>query len=900
MNTKELVYQYLIEETRAILNDDFSLLTTTVISETLHISRSLTSQYLNELFAEGELIKISSRPVLYFDKQTLEALYKVENLDSEYLSINELMDTIQNSVSNDVFEEVIGHDGSLSQVIQQIKSSVEYPGRGLPLVLYGKRGSGKRYLVKTIYRYCLDEKILDENQIFYHLKVLSEQDNYEAMLFGDGQEIGLLERKDIGILYIENPVSIKKQTQYRLASTIRDGYYMRAKKAVRVNCRFIFGTTIDPNESLEYTLLQSLPIISNVPNFDQRSSQEKEQFIIKFFRQEQQRLGLKINISFKLLEILLQMKFEQDIHELEKCVTRVCANALGSVKEGSMNCHIYHLPEDKGYSTFDVSKDVETMISIDQYKPNDSTDRILVLFEEVIKSYKDFRINTLTYSEMLAKDYESMRNYYDLLIFENSYEHSQVNGLERIINNVLETKKSQNNINIPGNCSFVLSRMLLTSSSTKTNIEKWMTKNHVEITMLQELFKEEMHDVYMLSQEIARMIYQYTELTLNDFNLVFIILNVYFYNDDIKRKDTAAIIVSHGYSTASSIADAANQLLEEHVFDAFDMPLDSSSEEIIVKVNDYISMNPYYKNLILLVDMGSLELIGDKIISDINVGVINNISTAIALNIGNMIRQDLELEEILKKAANDATMKYKILNKAKKEKAILFVSDAGASVAERMVNLFKHSLPKTIDLRFLSYDFYALLTNGMLDSVFTRFDVILMVKPYSLPMENIRSVSLEDIVSFKDITVVDEALENYLNTDEIEVFNRNLLKNFSLQNVMQNLTILNANKLLDYVSDSTLNLERKMNRKFQSKTIVGIYIHVCFLIERLVTKTAIKTYENVDVFIRDQDDFIEDVNESFGAMLAHYNVELPVSEIALLYDYIVNDRNRNREEGDEF
>lgn len=42
----------------------------------------------------------------------------------------------------------------------------------------------------------------------------------------------------------------------------------------------------------------------------------------------------------------------------------------------------------------------------------------------------------------------------------------------------------------------------------------------------------------------------------------------------------------------------------------------------------------HLKNIILLVDMGSLEEIGDVISDTMNVGVINNISTSLALNVG--------------------------------------------------------------------------------------------------------------------------------------------------------------------------------------------------------------------------------------------------------------------------
>ncbi len=40
-----------------------------------------------------------------------------------------------------------------------------------------------------------------------------------------------------------------------------------------------------------------------------------------------------------------------------------------------------------------------------------------------------------------------------------------------------------------------------------------------------------------------------------------------------KAFSKAAVVLSHGFSTASSIADAANCFLGQYIFDALDMPL---------------------------------------------------------------------------------------------------------------------------------------------------------------------------------------------------------------------------------------------------------------------------------------------------------------------------------------
>ena len=56
------------------------------ISEALHLSRNMVSQYLNQLWNEGKLVKINTRPVLFYDVQTLEKLFSIHLKEKEFTS----------------------------------------------------------------------------------------------------------------------------------------------------------------------------------------------------------------------------------------------------------------------------------------------------------------------------------------------------------------------------------------------------------------------------------------------------------------------------------------------------------------------------------------------------------------------------------------------------------------------------------------------------------------------------------------------------------------------------------------------------------------------------------------------------------------------------------------------
>jgi len=108
------------------------------------------------------------------------------------------------------------------------------------------------------------------------------------------------------------------------------------------------------------------------------------------------------------------------------------------------------------------------------------------------------------------------------------------------------------------------------------------------------------------------------------------------------------------------------------------------------------------------------------------------------------------------------------------------------------------------------------------------------------------------------------------------------------------ITILNPGKLLDEVEQSVTRLVRITGRSLEGKIIIGLYVHLCCLVERLVTRAAIENYQDLESFQEKHGDFIGIVKECFQDISIHYKVELPVSEIAYIYDYInLNLKNKS-------
>ena len=112
--------------------------TTQEMGAVLHISRNTVSQYLNEFFKEGWMVKINTRPVYYFLRETLSRKFNVQTLDSEYEDLQFLQQDLNHGRRADsCFAGVIGYHLSLKSAVEKCRVAVEYPPTGLPLVLAG-------------------------------------------------------------------------------------------------------------------------------------------------------------------------------------------------------------------------------------------------------------------------------------------------------------------------------------------------------------------------------------------------------------------------------------------------------------------------------------------------------------------------------------------------------------------------------------------------------------------------------------------------------------------------------------------------------------------------------------------------------------------------------------------
>ena len=120
---------------------------TQAIADENFVSRSLVSQYLNEMFKSNILIKINTRPVFFLKKNIIEKTFKVVLREKTFDNPEELLEVLDSRLlDKGAFINAVGNDGSLNYCIHQMLAAVSYPPHGIPVLLLGEEGTGARLL----------------------------------------------------------------------------------------------------------------------------------------------------------------------------------------------------------------------------------------------------------------------------------------------------------------------------------------------------------------------------------------------------------------------------------------------------------------------------------------------------------------------------------------------------------------------------------------------------------------------------------------------------------------------------------------------------------------------------------------------------------------------------------
>ena len=894
------------------INEKYKLNNASQLGTQLGLSRNWISQYLNEYYNDGTFIKVNTRPVVFIDREALEEKFAIRVDKGLLASFDELRSMIQGQDTAD-FQKLIGQKGSLRDVVDKCKASISYPPHGLPTLLYGPTGTGKSSIAALMYEYGVNHNIIKEGADFIHVNCSEYANNPElitANLFGykkgaftgaESDNIGMIKAAEGGVLFLDEVHCLRPECQEKLFLFMDHGNYHMLGEHEHLyhsNVLLVFATTEDPETVLLKTLLRRIPVRIDIPSLEERGIREKSQILVEALDIEAKKMRRNITISNTAFNALLNAKYTGNVGELFNVVQATCMNSLfHNKKEGMLEIHTLNLPG-KIISNHHIDRnsilfDRHQMLSLDQLKEH-ASDSLpqTTLFATLLEHLKDLQNNQMLMPKFIEKCTEDVEHYFNTILFDDRNMKDPTNTyIMKSLKAIVEMISEKYGYSFQTNEIYSMSLMIRDCMQSYMEMEEYFDTYGEECNHFTGIIEKKFMREYAIVTEISDVLKLHLDIELRPFiaAIFTLIMHMYHRSRDINKR--IGIILAHGYATASSMANAVNQMLDQYVYDAIDMPLDTTTETIVKKLNDFLRKRGEYRDLVLLVDMGSLEEI-HKGISDTsraNVAIISDVSTRMALQIGNALRNDVPLKKIVEACRDTCTMHVQIMESREREKAILCSCATGIGTAEKLKNILEDSLPKNLPVRVLTYDYSTLLENRMEDDFFDRYEVVCIVGTLNPNIDNIKFIPVEELIMNNSFDVLTIHFKDLINEEAMELFRRNILKNFSLSNIIGNLTILNPDKLLEHVADAIDRLQKEMNGMFSYNMCFGLYVHVCCLIERLVTREGaedyVKCYEDCT---RELQEFVLCIKAAFEKVEKYYSVSIPIEEIEYINIYIRN------------
>jgi len=673
MTEKERIKAYIKEQAMLYSTDTtpFSFDINT-IATALGLWRTNTANALNLLVEEGFLKKISGRPIRYSLSTSETGTDKcTKNMPRAARQTNSAP---AHAPAAQSFKKIIGSNGSLKLQTQLGKTAAAYPPHGIHTLILGETGVGKSLMAEEIWNYFREIHSSESVQppfIVFNCAEYSENPQLLlSQLFGHERgaftgavetKIGLIEKANGGILFLDEIHRLPATGQEMLFTVIDKGIYRRLGgiNEQHADLMIIGATTESPESTLLSTFMRRIPMTIQIPALSERPIKERLELIILFFSQEAAKLNLPIKISEKVLKMLISYKSSANVGDLKNEIQMCCAKSyLSYYTEANDNTtdkmlfiNSYHLSRKIETSTVEHSNIFDYFGSI--------------AFANNIIIYPDGTTNNAL--PEIIQDNNKLIDFYNFLENKSpALYNSEKPGEESDELFALKLKEyySESVIQLGTDFHKTLNKQMYGSISTEVwNVTKELIRHaslkfsrifpkHREFSIA--LYLQQTRDLARANRAVFNKRIPHLH---NEAEETFVSEMLSFISDNLDIKlnpgeisilalllarpqeivpsletDPALIIMAHGNSTASSISSFVNQMVNQTVAYAIDIPFNCNKKEAYHSLCRAIQLRDNGSGAIIFTDVSTfysaeqelLEATGSscKVIPSINTALI--------------------------------------------------------------------------------------------------------------------------------------------------------------------------------------------------------------------------------------------------------------------------------------
>lgn len=859
------------------------------IAEQLSITRANVSSDLNQLVKLGKAKKNGTKPVYFFSTTPKEK--------------NE----------HNILDHFIKKSPSLYHCGEQAKAAVLYPPNGMHILLTGETGVGKSMFAELIYSYATSQNNLKADSHFITFNCADYANNPQLLvgsIFGilkgaytgaEEDRIGLLEKADRGILFLDEIHRLPPEGQEMLFTFIDRGIYRRLGETSserHAQVLLVCATTEDTSSSLLQTFIRRIPMRIEIPSLVDRGLEERLSLISTFFQTETKKLRTPIEVSTNTIRALLGYHCPNNVGQLKADIQLLCAKAYSQFiarREETLKISSYELPHyirEGLYNTEDRKKiwlllpNMNTRFFLFNneesplFLPKDTKGNdIYQIIEQKMSDMERIGLDTSQTSEIIDT---TITNYYrsykiDSIVDLNNLEQIVGSEIVATANKVCEKASRLLNVSLSDNVRYGLALHLYNTIQRVKRGQKILNPRIVEI-------KKEHPQLFETAHHCLSVIESDFSIQLPEDEAGFLAL--FFTSDETKNKKRTKVevlVVAHGESTATSMATVVNKLLGEQIAIGFDMNLEEKPLVALKNIENYLSTKDQLKDVLLLVDMGSLINFSDELEKKLNIQIrcIELVSTLHVLEASRKASLGYGLNEVFESTKNIRGLStYKKNNDV--EKALKLYILTLCTTGEGSAQLIKKMLSNRLNLRGGACEIVSLqiTDESLLEQTITNLKdsgkIICTIGTFQLSFaaphfsitDALDQTKTEKIQSLIDYEIAFEGMRT---------------------NIANMLVYKEGEQLIVSIREWVETMSAEINPDISYEIKVGLSCHIICMIDRLKQGKNVSSFPQTSTFQEKYATEIDSVQKNSRFLENYYAITIPEDEVFYITAFFMNE-----------
>ena len=881
------------------------------LSDFMGMDRANVSKELNQLFQENAVIKITGRPVYYFDRERMEVLLAHSLERFAVSSLQEYLQERGEVYTENDFDKLIGSDKSLKTMINKAKAAMIYPPFGLHTLLVGPTGAGKTMFAEIMYQYAKDHGVLQKTAPFVIFNCAEYADNPQLLLgqlFGyvkgaytgaDRESEGLVEKAQNGVLFLDEIHRLPPEGQEML---LDKGEYRKlganeTSKDARV--LIIAATTENLESSLLQTFLRRIPMTITMPSLEERSIEERYELIEKFFRQEYNQVKIPIQVKAKVMRALLSYDCKGNIGQLKADIRLLCANGFLEhisrqdnvirITLSLLQEHIYHgllnSGKQKEVDDFLTIHDQEIFVYDQETKLEHYDGEFLNIYEEMNRRFQDYEAKGFDNANINRH----MRMYIETYIktLSNQIEES---GSEAMLYKIVPIhvyhavevalQLAQQRLGYPISKK-VYTAMALHISALMENKRKEHELNANVYDVLSENPNE-----YHVAMEIMSFLQKELEIPFPPQEIVFFTMFLCIEKDKPQVNGAIALLaLAHGNGVARNMVDVANALLDTRHGHALDMSLHQSVDDFLETVTRKVKEIDEGKGVLILVDMGSLLSFGEIITqkTGIPTKTIDMISTPFVLEaLRKTMLSEYTLDDLYRELRSYTPYIGKLYSKEIKQKAlhqnvIVTTCLSGEGAAVKLGELIRSAIPAIDEYHI---DIVACNTESFKEKHLENKRILAVVGARDLHLEDTLYISSDKIILEDGLAKIAQIISTALGVEDREPVSSNIVMNNFLK---ESLVFFDPIKADDVIRKSFQVISKMWDIDDYNRILIGYMMHVGCMIERCI-RGAEMEYDACQERIQRNEKLYRLVRTAMKIIEREFQIRISDTEVAYIMD----------------